>query len=568
MRTVEPARTRAPGCSSTTAPRSHQPTTRHERPSAVIQRLRAPQAGRDIADLQRTIGNQAVARRMPAAAGDAPRPWSGAVQTRMESAFQADFSAVRIHEGPHAASLGALAYTRGDDIHFAPGRYDPGSAAGQAVLGHELAHVVQQRAGRVPGPDGVVREDRGLEAEADRAASHAVGGRPARVDGGSSGLAAGSPSRVIQRMPMVPNAEGARDDQNHYVLEDAATWDDERAIDWRIMYRNIRDSPTHLGHDWQAWSDAYAQVWRHVRDLTDPAEDGATEDELIERDKKDLSRRDRANELIREFQREQGVVDDYAFAGVAGQQQALGNRLLDLVVRPHRLNQVDYGFCGANAFLHSVATTEPETFVRYMLAMIRTGRGTLGVGDAPGLRVKASREARRKIGTDIDPIDWIAMAGLRSSENKVLGGITRMSKDGDGKPRGLFRMARGGLQGYSTVGDLKSWYRKLGYTVLGHLDRTIMGLSRRQLTAAGDAWSVDTEVTLYIPGSAVHGEFKGRPSHFVRLASKVREQDGALCFKVWSWGEMHDLVVPLADVSNAVYGYVIAQAPHADPGDA
>jgi hypothetical protein len=60
----------------------------------------------------------------------------------MERAFSADFSAVRVHEGPAAAAMRAQAFTRGSNIHFALGRYDPGSSRGKQLSGHELTHVV------------------------------------------------------------------------------------------------------------------------------------------------------------------------------------------------------------------------------------------------------------------------------------------------------------------------------------------------------------------------------------------------------------------------------------------
>lgn len=93
------------------------------------------------------------------------------VLRKMESFFQSDFSDVRIHVGGEAASIGAIAFTLGTDIHFAPGFYDPHSTRGQELLGHELTHVVQQRDGRVANPlgDGIaVVQDFELEAEADR----------------------------------------------------------------------------------------------------------------------------------------------------------------------------------------------------------------------------------------------------------------------------------------------------------------------------------------------------------------------------------------------------------------
>ncbi len=107
------------------------------------------------------------------------------VQRKMEAFFGADFSAVRVHVGPQAQQIGALAFTRGSDIYFAPGHYMPHHSHGQRLLGHELAHVVQQRAGHVRNPFGsgiAVVQDRTMEAEADRmgvrAAAQVPGGGP------------------------------------------------------------------------------------------------------------------------------------------------------------------------------------------------------------------------------------------------------------------------------------------------------------------------------------------------------------------------------------------------------
>lgn len=104
------------------------------------------------------------------------------VRTKMESAFSQDFSAVRVHEDSSSADVGAYAYTRGHDIHFAQGQYNPTSSSGQSLLGHELTHVVQQRAGKVASPSqsgGVpVNADPRLEAEADKIGANAANHQP------------------------------------------------------------------------------------------------------------------------------------------------------------------------------------------------------------------------------------------------------------------------------------------------------------------------------------------------------------------------------------------------------
>lgn len=97
------------------------------------------------------------------------------IKANMENALGTDFSDVRIHPNSgKAAEVSALAYTQGSDVHFAPGQFKPESTVGQQLLGHELAHVVQQRQGRVE-PTGEVaglpvNDSPDLENEADRLA--------------------------------------------------------------------------------------------------------------------------------------------------------------------------------------------------------------------------------------------------------------------------------------------------------------------------------------------------------------------------------------------------------------
>jgi len=94
------------------------------------------------------------------------------IRARMESAFGGSFASVRIHESSYAAEIGAHAFTRGTDIVFAPGMFDPASQQGLALLGHELTHVVQQAEGRVAVTAQIggapANDDAGLEAEATR----------------------------------------------------------------------------------------------------------------------------------------------------------------------------------------------------------------------------------------------------------------------------------------------------------------------------------------------------------------------------------------------------------------
>jgi hypothetical protein len=96
-------------------------------------------------------------------------PLPGDVRSFMEPRFGADFSGVRIHAGAESAGLNrqvsAQAFTHAKDVYMGEGRYTPGTTAGNRLLAHELAHVVQQTGSSITrkptAPAGVVQRDGG-----------------------------------------------------------------------------------------------------------------------------------------------------------------------------------------------------------------------------------------------------------------------------------------------------------------------------------------------------------------------------------------------------------------------
>ncbi|RCJ20436.1 hypothetical protein A6S26_26275 [Nostoc sp. ATCC 43529] len=134
------------------------------------------------------------------------------VQQKMQMSLGTDFSDVRIHTDGQAEKLGSQAFASGNNLHFAQGKYDPKSESGQALIGHELTHVVQQRQGRVNAPNqsgvgnATVVQDEALEAEADRLGDRAAGNSD--VDKEQSiqpKKQGGTVSNSIQQKPIVQN---------------------------------------------------------------------------------------------------------------------------------------------------------------------------------------------------------------------------------------------------------------------------------------------------------------------------------------------------------------------------
>jgi hypothetical protein len=73
-----------------------------------------------------------------------------ATRSAMEPRFGFDFGKVKIHDDStahqSAKDINALAYTHGNHIAFAAGKYQPDTASGRRLIAHELTHVVQQSA--------------------------------------------------------------------------------------------------------------------------------------------------------------------------------------------------------------------------------------------------------------------------------------------------------------------------------------------------------------------------------------------------------------------------------------
>jgi Domain of unknown function (DUF4157) len=110
--------------------------------------------------------------------GTSARPLESGVQARMETAFGHSFSRVRVHADSRAAQLSsrlnARAFTVGSDVAFAAGEYNPGTLVGDALIAHELAHVVQQQGGAAaPMAKGESEYSR-LEEDADLSAMGAI----------------------------------------------------------------------------------------------------------------------------------------------------------------------------------------------------------------------------------------------------------------------------------------------------------------------------------------------------------------------------------------------------------
>lgn len=104
----------------------------------------------------------------PAAPARGAAPLPQGLRAGLETLSGIDLSGVRVHhDSTEPDRLDAHAFTRGRDIHLAPGQAH--------TLPHEAWHAVQQLSGRVrPNASRALNDDASLEAEADRMGARAL----------------------------------------------------------------------------------------------------------------------------------------------------------------------------------------------------------------------------------------------------------------------------------------------------------------------------------------------------------------------------------------------------------
>ncbi len=204
------------------------------------------------------------------------QPLAPSAREFLEPRMGRDFSGVRVHSDAGAARLAravsAEAFTTGNDIFFAEGRYQPDTSAGRGLLAHELTHTVQQGQGRpivsrqaAPKRERPRRADRPSGAM-DTAAPRPVSAPPVSTPGTSTG-----PGLHVQRawynfsIPFTdyefdPSWEGVKTAAG--LVKGAA----ESVLDWIVeQITNLVD----YGVDW------LKEKWKELEEFASSALDAA-----------------------------------------------------------------------------------------------------------------------------------------------------------------------------------------------------------------------------------------------------------------------------------------------------
>jgi hypothetical protein len=156
--------------------------------------------------------------------------------------------------------------------------------------------------------------------------------------------------------------------------------------------------------------------------------------------------------------------------------------------------------------------------------------------------------------TRIAPVDWVALASLRDSENTILD----------------YQSVDDASAGITMPGTLASWFTACGYTQLRNETNLFLTKGRGEIDAAHQLRLQGRRVCLFINSnmlSSVHNTDRSwSPDHWVVLTTPAGVVNGALSIRVYSWGRIYAVPatgsLTVDHFSRNFYGFVAALFPH------
>lgn len=232
------------------------------------------------------------------------------------------------------------------------------------------------------------------------------------------------------------------------------------------------------------------------------------------------------------------------FARIARQDVVAGLR--ERITNPSKLNQSAASLCGPAAFLYCVLEAMPHLYTQYVIDIYRTGEARLG-----GLHIKPSAGCRayQPPPGKIHPVDWIALASLRDSENTLLD----------------YSSANDTAAGITMPHTLASWFNKMNWRAVRNNTNVYFVKGHREVNDCVRDFNL-SRICLFINMQVLDPfKFAHRsviPNHWVVMTKTMTVQNDTIKFGVYTWGSLLDIprtgTYPLDGFYRNFYGYVSA----------
>ncbi len=217
------------------------------------------------------------------------------------------------------------------------------------------------------------------------------------------------------------------------------------------------------------------------------------------------------------------------------------------VAQPWTQNQRTSSLCGPSAFLYCLLYDHTEIYVRYVIDLYNTGKAKIG-----SLDIKPSDKCRRYNPTSIAPVDWIALASLRDSENSVFD----------------YSSVDDTASGITMPHSMAAWFNAAGYSHVENVTNVFFTKGRSDVDKVHHYATQGRRVCLFVNAAVVDYQKQdlGRtfsPNHWVVLLQQgAPVANDKVKIKIYSWGDERQVPLatdmPVKGFCHGFYGYVSA----------
>jgi len=217
---------------------------------------------------------------------------------------------------------------------------------------------------------------------------------------------------------------------------------------------------------------------------------------------------------------------------------------------PATIDQGRASLCGPASFLYCLLNDDPEVYVKYVIDLYNTGTAYIGT-----LKVSPGKDCRNYKPQGIAPIDWIALASLRDSENVFFD----------------YEDTSDQFSGITLPMTLAGWFKAARYQDVKNETNVFFTKGGSDLDTYYALRLHQRKVCLFINADMLSstknkgGGVTTTPNHWIVLESCTGRRNDRLTATVWTWGG-YQVVPPTGTLTSDqfcgnFFGYVSGRYP-------
>jgi hypothetical protein len=214
--------------------------------------------------------------------------------------------------------------------------------------------------------------------------------------------------------------------------------------------------------------------------------------------------------------------------------------LKDRLAAPKRIAQANTSLCGPACFMYCVASLKSDSYAGYVTTLYEVGAGSIGkLLVQPGDDCK---EYAPSTSSGIHPVDWVALASLRDSENDAFDYDAPSDEAG----------------GITMPEDLLDWFIQAGFCRGANITNLVFTKSQKEIEDASTRFYQYQSVCLFINANMLQNPSSQSwtPDHWVVLTSPITIKKDNINFEVYSWGSIQKVDTTVNNFCKNFYGYI------------